>query len=390
MSELLQADAIVVGGGIVGCTAALALRRRGVRVVLLERDYCGSRSSGINFGGVRRQGRPPSQLALAQRAHAIWARLSSIIGIDGEYVRTGHLKLARTPQDMHALEAYAQQTRDYGLGLQLMSGAELARRCPWLAPGLAGASLCPEDGQANPRLVSAAFGRAAQAAGAQVLERTEVIDVQHEGNQFVVLARCHDSADKQAVLRVCAPRLLNCAGAWSLKIARALGDDVPLTAGYPAMAVTEPVDGFIDASLGVQGGDMYCRQVARGNVVMGGGRGLGAGLTSARAHGPAVAEIVRRVTTLIPRLRHVQIIRSWSGVEGYLPDRLPVIGLSPTVSGLVHGFGFCGGGFEIGPAVGEVLCELALDGASPTPIDAFALNRFTRAAWDANLLAAHG
>ena len=57
MTQRIVTDVAIVGGGIVGSSAALALRRKGLRVVLLERDLCGSRSSGVNYGGVRRQGR---------------------------------------------------------------------------------------------------------------------------------------------------------------------------------------------------------------------------------------------------------------------------------------------------------------------------------------------
>jgi sarcosine oxidase subunit beta len=87
MSERTQTDVAIVGGGIVGASAALALRRMGLGVVLLERDLCGSRSSGVNYGGVRRQGRPLSQLPLAQRAHRIWGELPELLGTDGEYIR---------------------------------------------------------------------------------------------------------------------------------------------------------------------------------------------------------------------------------------------------------------------------------------------------------------
>ena len=65
MKELRSVDVAIIGGGIVGASAALALRRMGLSVMLLERDACGSRSSGVNYGGVRRQGRPLTQLPLA-------------------------------------------------------------------------------------------------------------------------------------------------------------------------------------------------------------------------------------------------------------------------------------------------------------------------------------
>lgn len=95
-NSTLQCDVAIVGGGIVGTSAALALRKLGKTVILLERDLCGSRSSGVNYGGVRRQGRSLIQLPLAQRAHAIWEKLSDLLGSACEYTRSGHLKIARS------------------------------------------------------------------------------------------------------------------------------------------------------------------------------------------------------------------------------------------------------------------------------------------------------
>lgn len=369
MTRTLRTDVAIVGGGIVGCSAALALRRMGLAVVLLERDLCGSRSSGVNYGGVRRQGRPLSQLPLAQRAHGIWARLPELIGTDGEYRRSGHFKIARSQADLASLEAWREMARDFDLGIELISGERLRRACPWLGAKAVGGSLCAEDGQANPRLVSPAFAQAARRAGADVHERTRVDEVVHDGRQFQV----RSGTD----LLVQAPVLLNCAGAWAGAVAASFGEAVPMQSGHPAMAVTEPLPFFMDWSLGVEGGGIYCRQVARGNLVLGGGPGRALDADRARADRTSIVELGRQAVELLPALRDAQFIRTWSGTEGYLPDRQPVLGPSRSVPGLFHGFGFAGAGFQIGPAVGEVLAELARDGRSRTPIDAFSIERFS-------------
>jgi sarcosine oxidase subunit beta len=364
----LRTDVAIIGGGIVGASAALALRRLGHGVVLLERDLCGSRSSGVNYGGVRRQGRLPVQLPLAQRAHQIWARLPELLGIDGEYRRTGHFKIARSAVDMAALEAYAELSRDFDLGLQLLSAAQVRERCDWLGGVAVGGSLCPDDGQANPRLVSPAFARAAARAGAQVLERHPVHEVAHDGERFHLRAG--------PGLELQAPVLLNCAGAWAGALATRFGEPVPLTSGHPAMAVTEPLPAFLPWSLGVEGGGIYCRQVASGQLVLGGGHGQPLDDQRTRVTAPVLERLLQQAVALLPPVRHAQLIRTWSGTEGYLPDRQPVLGPSATTPGLFHGFGFAGAGFQIGPAVGEVLAELVHHGHSRTPIDAFAITRF--------------
>jgi len=367
----LRTDVAIVGGGIVGSSAALALRRMGIGVVLLERDLCGSRSSGVNYGGVRRQGRPVSQLPLAQRAHRIWGGLAGLLGTDGEYIRSGHFKIARSESDMASLERYRALSSDFDLGLELISGARLREQCPWLGTRAVGGSLCAEDGQANPRLVSPAFALAAQRAGAQVFERHRVDEVAHDGAMFMVRSG--------NALEVQAPVLLNCAGAWAGAIASQFGETPPMYSRSPLMAVTEPVPHFMKWSLGVEGGGIYCRQVERGNVVLGGGSGIMLDAERSRAEREGIATLAVQAIELLPVLRHAHIIRTWGGTEGYLPDREPVLGPSRTTPGLFHGFGFAGAGFQIGPAAGEVLADLARDGRTDTPIDAFAIERFDSA-----------
>ena len=369
MNKAQAFDVAIVGGGIVGSAAALALRKSGKSVVVIERDVCGSRSSGVNYGGVRRQGRSLVQLPLSQRAHAIWGRLSELIGIDGEYVRSGHLKIARTEADLASLQAYRDSSQGHGLDLQIIGGEALRKTYPWLGERVLGGSLCAEDGHANPRLVSPAFAKAAQAAGVVIMEKTTAARICHSGSAFEV--------DTDTGLRIRSTHLLNCAGAWAGHIAAQFNEAVPMVSAHPVMAVTEPLPVFMNLSLGVEGGGIYARQALRGNCVIGGSRGFALDELRARPTREAIGLVLARSVELLPALRHAHVIRTWSGTEGYLPDHEPVISLSQTTPGLIHAFGFAGSGFQTGPAVGEVLAELVCHGRSSTPVEAFSIARFT-------------
>jgi sarcosine oxidase subunit beta len=368
-SGALQADVAIVGGGIVGSAAALFLRRFGLTVTLLERGHCGAAASGVNYGGVRVQGRGPAQLPLALRSRQLWEMLPALIGIDGEYVRSGHLKLARSEADLARLEAYARLVDGHGLDLQLSSGATFRTAYPWLGAQAIGASWCPGDGHANPRLVSPAFARAARAAGARVIEHCEVTELDHDGQCFVL-------GNGQG-LSVRARWLLNCAGAWALQLARTFGDDAPMESIHPGMAVTEPLPRFMDVNIGVEGGGIYGRQTTRGNCVMGGSRGAASNPLHAAPRAQAIAELCQRMAELFPPLAHAQVIRFWSGVEGSLPDHQPVIGPSTRHPQLLHAFGFCGAGFQTGPAVGEALAQWVAHGQPGVPLEPFAIQRFS-------------
>ncbi|KVQ45427.1 FAD-dependent oxidoreductase [Burkholderia territorii] len=370
MSEHRHYDVAIVGGGLVGASAALALTRRGVRVALFERRDCGAQASGVNYGGVRCQGRPAEQLPLALRARRIWDRLPELIGIDGEFVVSGHLRLARSDADLDALDAYAALAAEHGLSLQVMRGDAFRRRYPWLGRAAVGGSLCATDGHANPRVVSPAFARAARSAGADVFEHTPVDEVRHDG------ARFHVHAGDRACT---ATWLINSAGAWANTIAARFGEAVPMEPIYPNMWVTEPLPPLITHNLGVYGGGVYARQVARGNCVIGGGRGRGDG-EFGQPSVDTTRAVMRDACALLPALRDALLIRTWSGVEGCTPDHNPIIGASRTTPNLLHAFGFSGGGFLLAPGVGEVLADLVATGETATPLEAFSIGRFPRQA----------
>ena len=371
MSRTLSADVAIIGGGLVGCSAALALRRSGFSVVLLDKEFCGAQASGVNYGGVRRQGRPPEQIPLSQRAHAIWPRLKELIGIDGEFSRSGHLKLARTEAEMASLERYAALAAHMGLDLELIGHNGLRERFPWIAGDIAGASLCPGDGHANPRLVSAAFARAAARAGATVLEQTAVHHADKTPDGFRLSAG--DGLDIRAT------HLVNSAGAWAAPFAEAFGEDVPLGRIYPCLIVTEPLAATMTVNIGAEGGGIYARQVERGNCIVGGVRGAPlADPDYSRPVGDAAVSVMNRAAEMFPSLRHAHAIRFWTGTEADTPDRNPVIGHSMTTPGLIHAFGFSGAGFQIAPGVGEVVADLIREGRTATPIQAFSIDRFNR------------
>ena len=372
MSERLTADVAIIGGGTAGCSTALHLRRRGASVVLLERGLCGGQASGVNYGGVRQQGRALAELPLARRSREMWGRLAEIVGSDCEFMATGHIKLARSDSDMAELEAYQAAVRPHGLDLELLGRNAIRMRYPWLGDAAVGGSFCAEDGAANPRVVAPAFARAARAAGADLREHAPVTAIEHDGARFRL--RTADG------IEVSAATLVNVAGAWGHEIASRFGESVPEEVIAPNMCVSEALPYFMVPNFGVCGGGVYVRQTPRGNVVFGGGRGI-ADRERLRAYPVAATSLdaMRQTIALVPRLRHAQIIRTWTGIEGTMPDDIPVIGPSRTTPGLFHAFGFSGHGFQLGPVMGAVLSELVLDGTTPTPIAAFDIARFTSA-----------
>jgi sarcosine oxidase subunit beta len=367
---MVEADVLVIGGGGAGCSAALHLAKRGVRVVLLERGLVGSQASGVNHGGVRQQGRHPAELPLARRSREIWSRMTALVGTDAEFDPSGHLKLARSAAEEAELLRWNAMAEQHGLAPRMIGRNAIRADHPYFGEEVVAGSLLEEDGSANPRLLAPALAQAARKAGATILERHAVTDMTHDGTRFRVSA--NDTG-------FTAPVLLNCAGFWAAAVAERFGEPAPIEALHPNMLVTEPLPHFCKLNIGVVGGDVYLRQISRGNIILGGGRGEGdTTVPMSRPRPDSGAAAMEKAVRLIPRLAGTLIIRSWTGIDGLTPDVLPVLGPSRTTPGLFHAFGFSGHGFMLGPAVGEVLSELVLDGRTDIPLSAFDIGRFAR------------
>jgi len=375
-APVAESDVAIIGGGLMGASSAFFLRQRGISVTLLETDKVGRQASGTNFGNVRRQGRPIGQLPLANRAIRIWRQASELLGSDVEYLQSGHMRVCfrDQPETVGRMEDYARAAREEGLELELLSGNALRARYPWLGPDVLAGSLSPSDGHANPRLAAPAFARAAVRQGARLFEDTRIAHVTRLAEGFEL-----EAEDGR---RFRAPVVLVTAGAWAGGIAAQLGETARITPRAPTMSVTEPVPYAIAPAMGVMTSreveSVYFRQVARGNIVIGG---------STRA--PSYPDLYRayvlpentmtqfhHLRRMAPALARLNVIRVWTGIEGYTDDDLPVMGPSPTVPGLFHAFGFSGSGFQIGPGVGETMAELIATGTTDIALEDYSIARF--------------
>lgn len=365
-----QADVVVVGGGLIGAWTAFFLARRGRKVVLIEKGVVGAQSSGTNFGNLRLQGRFPGQYPLSLRSQALWEDIENLIGDRCEFHQSGHLYIAFNAAEREKLEAYAAVSESYGLTIEHLGPADLTRRYPWLSTRAVAATFSPRDATANPRLVTPAVARAAKALGVEILEHCTATHARRDGAGFIV-----ETADGRSFG---SDHLVNSAGAWAGEIAEMFGESAPLFPAGPPQFVTEPFPYFLFPSVQAVDGTVIFRQIPRGNIILAGYPRTAADPIRNRAPVPPSKTLaaMRHLAAVVPALRHCHVIRVWSGIEGYLPDMIPVIGPSATTEGLFHAFGFCGHGFQIGPGVGLCLSEMICDGRTETPLEPFSIARF--------------
>jgi sarcosine oxidase subunit beta len=368
---VVTTDVCIIGGGLTGCATAWQLAKRKAKVTLLERGFVGAMSSGVNFGNLRLQGRYLRQLPLALRAQRMWEELEAELGESVEFVQAGHVLAAVTEGQLREIQTHAVECQPYGLEVELLDQRETLRRWPFLSDMVIGASWSPRDATVNSRLVCPVIARAARRLGAEIIEQISVAGVEAlPGGGFRI------ATDNDLVVEC--GHLVNAAGAWAAPLASQFGEEVPAFAAGPVQMVTEPLPRFVDPVIHAVDGGILFRQTARGNVLIAGHPRVPVDAESGRTRVPPLKATTNmaRLARICPALRLQNVIRMWTGIEGYLPDMLPVLGPSRTAPGLLHAFAFCGHGLQIGPAVGAVLAELILDGGTQTPIGDFAIDRF--------------
>ena len=370
-------DLVVIGGGLIGLSCALAARRRGLSVRLLEAERCARHASSASAGGVRSLNRHPAEIPLARAALPLWGRMREQVGDDCGFRVSGQLRVAEDETALAALERRRSRVRALGHEHEtLLSARELRARVPALAGHCLGALAVEDDGFADPLASVHAYRRQARRSGVVLEEGVRVIGLGHEG---AGLRLEHLGPNGHGTTR--AGACVNAAGAWGGALARLAGETVPIRTAALQMIVTAPLPAFLAPVIGSEGRKLSLKQSAAGALVVGGGhegRVVTGGHGSARGEVVAarVAENLANAVALFPRLVRARVVRTWTGLEGMLEDGLPVLGPSATLPGLVHAFGFSAHGFALVPLIGPLVADL-VEGRAPTlSLEAFRPTRF--------------
>jgi len=373
------ADVVIIGAGIQGCSAALHCRQRGLSVIVVEKDHVGRHASGVNAGGVRRLNRHPAEIPLSVASMHIWHGIEDLLGDDCGFRISGQVRIAETPADLETLKTRAQHVRDLGFTHEEIIGREeLYELVPALAAHCLGALIARDDGFANPAQTTRAFCRRATELGAMFLEGCRAEPPRRHGNVWEVPTTAGT---------VQAATIVNTAGAWGDAIAAALGEPVPIEPVAPMLMITDRLPAFITPVVGSASRYMSFKQLPNGTALIGGGT-LGTADPAGnltRLDLPGLATLAEAARALFPIMRRTRVVRCWAGIEGQLPDGIPVVGPSSTEPGVFHAFGFSSHGFQLGPVIGRIVAELIADGQSTLPLEPFSIARFAAHKQDTRL-----
>ncbi|MBO5459721.1 MAG: FAD-binding oxidoreductase [Lachnospira sp.] len=367
------ADVIIVGSGVIGCAAAYYLAKKGVSVIVLDKDdSIGNGGSSRNGGGVRQSGRDPRELPLAMYGvEHMWPTLSEELGIDVEYHKKGNLRLGKTEKHKEILQGLTDRAVACGLDVRMIDGNEVREINPYLSEEVTCASWCATDGHANPLLTTLGYYKNARALGVRFITGEEVVELQK------IKGKLKRVVTKKNVYE--GEKVIVAAGYESRSIIQSVGIDVPMRAELIEALVTEAEPKMFEQMLGTADADFYGHQTDHGSFVFGGASGLE---STAKDNGKMITAsitapcICRGIMKYIPKLADAKIVRTWAGYEDICIDGIPVISEVEEVPGLILACAFTGHGFGISPVVGKLLSQMATGEETMLDIKEFRYDRF--------------
>ena len=375
-----EADAVVIGGGVIGCAVAYYLSRVGVRVTLVDRSSVGAGASSANPGSIAmatKRGGMLLQLAVAsQRLHA---GLGEELGADTEYGVDGNLIVAEDDGEVAYLEQLYADQRGAGVPVELVSSARCRTLNPLLEADMLGGLYCPSDAHANPFKVTQAFARAAQNHDASVLSHTPVVGIETTDDRV--------RAVRTPRGRVTADWVINAAGPHADEIGKMVGVEhrviprrgqivvLEATEGLPAIRVSGASQLLAkhakadDAPPRVNVSLSYTRKARSGAVLLGSTNEF-AGFDTRNTF-EAVTGICLCATRFMPRLGALNVLRSWAGLRPYSASG-PLLGrVAGGPEGYLVAAGHGGDGMALAPVTGRYLAEVVTRAPASVPLADF-------------------
>jgi sarcosine oxidase subunit beta len=366
------ADIVIIGGGVMGASAAYHLAQRGIKnVVLLEKEeFFGTGATGRCAGGVRYQFSTEINVRLSLESLPMIERFKEEIGQDVDYRQCGYLLVATNEKDAQVFKHNVELQNGLGVQTQLLSGDEVRARVPLMKfeDAIAG-TFNPKDGLVDPNGVVAGYISAAQKLGVKALARAEVTGICVSGDQVEGVETAQGVIQTRMVL--------NTAGPWAGLVGQMAGVQIPIVPIRRQMFTT-------NALKEIPGDFPFVIDFAQSLYFHREGEGLLIGMSNQREK-PGFDQSIDEEFEMenfeaalerLPLLERASRASHWAGLYEVTPDAHPIFGGSQ-VKGFTMCAGFSGHGFMHGPVAGKLMTEYILDGRfSTVDVSMLDLDRF--------------
>ena len=369
-----MAEAVIIGGGVMGCGILYNLAERGVTdTVLLERDVLGSGSTGRSQAILRMHYSNEVTTRLAWDSLSIFRDFHEITGMPSGYTKTGYFVIVG-PEDRDAMLENVAMQRAAGVDTSIVTAEDVEEIAPMVRT-FDGESFAyePESGYADPYSVTTGYANAARDRGARILSESPAVGIEITANR--VTAVLTESG------RIETPIAVVAAGPWSGPLLASVGVDVPLRPiRHQVVMLRRPQDVVPDHPIiGDVVNDMSPRPDAGNLTLIGVGEDEEASPDTFNqgVDMPMVEATFEKLVRRMPGMAQALFRGGWSGLFTTTPDWHPVLDKVEGIDGLYVAVGFSGHGFKLSPMIGVVMSELITEGrATSLDISEMSLNRF--------------
>jgi glycine/D-amino acid oxidase-like deaminating enzyme len=361
---IARADAVVIGGGIIGASVAHFLTKLGYgRVALVEKsELCGG-STQYSAAHIRQHYSNEVAIRLAVRGAAMFANAEEELGGPAGFVRHGYMVIAPPEQEQAIRDVVPVQQR-FGVQTEILTPEEVSHRWPELdLDGIALACFEETSGYADPVATVHALVHSAQREGLEVLEGCEAMGIETEGGRVTGVVTSQGRITTGVAVNACGP--------WGDRIGRMVGVDYPIRFSREHEAVFETPEGFGELPVMSDAAQqLYFRRYGESRILVGEGWPKQAEPTDPESYddgtdeehvGRMVPRLVRRVPSLAATIGSDgyggAYVTGYSGVYDITDDWYPIVG-EEEIGGYYSAFGGSGHCFKLGPAIGEALAAV--------------------------------
>jgi len=372
MSVPGTAGVVVIGGGVVGCSIAYHLARRGQRdVVVVEREAVGAGTTSKAAGGIRAQFPTETEIRFSLESIRVFESFEEEFGADPGYRKIGYLFLVSDEADLRGFEARMALQGSLGVDVRLITPKEAQELVPALrVDDLIAAVWGPQDGMAGPAEITSGFARRARELGAHIVEGVEVTGIELAGGRVRGVTTSGGA--------IATPVVVNAAGPAAARVGRLAGLEVQVHPRRRHIFFTEPfpeIPGPVPLTTDRASGFYFRKEMEQVLLSPGDVHDVGDDL-SATVDWSMMEEAVEKAIHRLPSLERARIAGGWAGLRPLTPDDHAIIGPAPSLEGFFLAVGFGGHGFQHSPATGRLVAEWLLDGKPSMDLSLFDPGRF--------------
>ena len=367
------ADAVIIGGGVMGCSILYYLAKRGLTdTLLLEKNVLASGSTSRSQAILRMHYSNEVTARLAWESLEVFKNFEELTGMPSGYTRTGYFLFVGN-EDRPAMEENIAMQKRLGIATDIVSVEDVREIAPMLSVmGDEAIAYEPESGYADPYSVTTGFANRAREMGATVRDGMTVTDVEVTGGRV--------SAVITPDGRVETPIAVVAAGPWSRPLLARIGVDVPLeTVRHQVVMLRRPQDRLPEHPIiGDVVNDLSARPDVGNLTLIGVGEDEEADPDSYNqgVDMPMVEKAFANLVKRIPEMSHALFRGGWSGLFTTTPDWHPILDRIEGIDGLYCAVGFSGHGFKESPMIGRSMAELITGGEPSIDISMLDLKRF--------------